>query len=152
MPKSTFSHRTVAAAPVAAVWNRLQDAAAWTGIGPIEEVWDPVHDEQGQLRSFRWRAAVGPKSYLGSATTVESASDHLIRLRFDGNEVSGELVAELAAEPGATTRLTVALTIQSVGILSTLLFPLVADAVKHDLPTQVDAFARSVNGMTGRAS
>jgi hypothetical protein len=146
MPKSEFTHQTVAAASASAVWDRLQEAATWAGIGPVEEVWDPVHDEQGRLQSYRWKAVVGPRSYLGSATVVASERDRSMRLRLDGNEVAGDLTAELVAAPGGSTHLTVTLAIESVGVLSTVFFPLVSQAVGRGLPDQVEAFALSLDG------
>ncbi len=146
MPKSRFTHRAVAAAPAHTVWQRLQDAATWAAIGPIEEVWDPQHDEDGRLRSYRWKTVIGPRSFLGSATVVQSEPDRMMRFRLDGSEVAGDLTAELAAEPDGSTSVTVTLAIESVGVLSTLFFTIVSDAVGRGLSAQVDAFVLSLNG------
>ncbi|MGD2052074.1 MAG: SRPBCC family protein [Acidimicrobiia bacterium] len=145
MPKSRFTHRAVASVPAHAVWQRLQDAATWAAIGPVEEVWDPHHDDAGSLRSYRWKTVVGPRAYLGSATVVASEPERRMELRLDGSEVVGDLIAELAPDGDTTTTLTVTLAIESVGVLSTLFFPVVADAVGRGLPAQVDGFVRSLD-------
>jgi carbon monoxide dehydrogenase subunit G len=145
MPKTRFTHHAVAAAPAHIVWQRLQDAATWAAIGPVEEVWDPRHDDDGTLRSYRWKTVVGPRAYLGSATVVASEPDRRMALHLDGSEITGDLVAELTPDGDTGTTMTVTLAIESVGVLSTLFFPVVADAVGRGLPAQVDAFVRSLD-------
>ncbi len=146
MPKSRFTHRAVAAAPAHTVWQRLQEPATWAALGPVKDVWDPRHDDTGALRSYRWKTVVGPRTYLGSATVVHSEPDRLMELRLDGSEVAGNLTAELTADTDASTTVTVTLAIESVGVLSTLFFPIVSEAVGRGLPAQVDTFVLSLDG------
>jgi carbon monoxide dehydrogenase subunit G len=140
MPSATFAHVAVAAGPVEAVWDRLQDAETWASIGPIEEVWDAVHAGD-DLESFRWRTTVGPAGYKGSMTVVESEPPHRMRLSLDAGEVSGELVAELDPAAAGSTSVHSTLVVGSRGMLSTMFVPAISQAVGNGLPDQVDAFA-----------
>ena len=143
MPSATFTHVAVAARPIDAVWDRLQDAETWASIGPIEEVWDAVHAGD-DLDSFRWRTTVGPAGYQGSMTVVESERPHRMRLSLDAGEVSGELVAELEPATAGSTTVRITLVVVSRGMLSTMFFPAISQAVGNGLPDQVEAFAASI--------
>lgn len=142
MPSASFTHTAHASSEPHAVWQRLQLADTWSNIGPIEKVWDPVH--QGDLlRSYRWQTTVGPTSYKGTATVLEAVAPHKMRLDLDAGEMAGTLTTELAQNGDGTTRVTVTLKVVSRGMLSTLFFPVVSDAVGRGLPRQVDEFAAS---------
>jgi hypothetical protein len=121
------------------VWDRLQDVETWSNIGPVEHVWDPVHDDAGQLVSYRWSASVGPTTYRGRARVAEAAVCELLVLDLDGGEIGGRLATRLS-ENGDGSRITVTLTIVSKGTLSALFFPIVSDAVRKGLPEQVKRF------------
>jgi carbon monoxide dehydrogenase subunit G len=143
MPSAIHRHSAPAGQPIDAVWARLQEAGTWAGIGPVEEVWDPVH-EGGRLRSYRWRTTVGPTRYDGTATVVRSEPPHRMELSLDGGEVTGTLTTELSTNGDRHTTITVSLKIVSRGMLSSMFFPVVSDAVRRGLPEQVDRFARSL--------
>ncbi len=144
MPNATFSHEAATSRSVDEVWERLQQVETWAGIGPVEEVWDPVHDEAGDLVSYRWSAHVGPTRYRGTAEVIEAERDRLMRLDLDGGEVAGTLTTKMDRN-GDGTRLVVTLRIVSRGTLSALFFPLVADAVGRVLPEQVQRFVARID-------
>ncbi len=140
MPSASFVHAAAATRPPPVVWDRLQDAATWAEIGPVEQVWDPVHDS-GALASFRWRTTVGPTRYQGVATVVTSEPEEAIELSLDAGEVTGSLRTELSPADGDGTLLRVTLTVVSRGMLSTMFFPVISEAVGRSLPEQVESFA-----------
>lgn len=143
MPTARFTHSADAARPPDVVWARLQAAETWANIGPVDEVWDPVH-ENGELRSYRWSATVGPTKYKGTARVVETNPPVRMRLELDAREMAGELEAVVVANGDGATRITVTLAVESRGMLSTLFFPVVSEAVGNGLPAQVDGFAASL--------
>lgn len=144
MPNATFSHEAATSRSPEEVWERLQHADTWAAIGPVEEVWDPVHDENGGLLSYRWSAHVGPTRYRGTAEVVEAEHCRIMRLDLDGGEIAGVLTTSIDGN-GDGTRLVVTLSIVSRGTLSTLLFPLVADAVGRGLSEQVQRFVAALD-------
>jgi hypothetical protein len=143
MPTASFAHTARTTRTVDEVWAALQSEQTWSRIGPVEEVWDPVVVD-GALRSFSWRTTVGPTSYRGSAV-VRDASPNRMHLDLDAGEIAGSLTADLAAVPGGDgTAVTVTLVVTSRGMLSTLFFPVVTEAVSSGLPRQVDEFAAAL--------
>ena len=143
MPRASFSHSVELARAAAEVWTTLQDAATWSGIGPVDKVWEPTHTDDGTLESFQWSAHVGPTSYKGSAVIAASIAPRHMRLDLDSSELKGSLTADLDDE---TTQLTVTLEVASKGAMGSLFFPLIADAIGRGLPEQVEEFAASLNG------
>lgn len=144
MPRATFSHRAHTVRSLGEVWERLQQVDTWANIGPVEEVWGAVHDEDGSLRSYRWSAHVGPTRYIGTATVVAADKGRLMTLELDGREIAGVLTTTILPN-GDTTTVTVTLEIVSKGTLSSLFFPLVAKAVGKSLPDQVDRFVAALD-------
>ena len=142
MPSASSSHEVGVDRPAAELWEILQAADTWANIGPVERVWDPVHDEAGTLLSYRWSTTVAGRPYKGSATTVAADPPSTMQLELDGGEVAGVLTTRLSpnAEPGHTT-VNVHLEVSSRGALSAMFFPLIADAINRGLPDQVEQFA-----------
>jgi len=147
MPRASFSHAVTVAQPVGAVWESLQDASTWSGIGPVDEVWEPRHDAAGNLEGFRWSARLGPTRYKGGATVSTAEPPHLMTLALDSSELAGSLTADLGGS--AVTQLEVTLDIVAKGAMASLFFPVVAEAVARGLPEQVERFAASLAGDGG---
>lgn len=146
MPRASFSHSVELARPPEEVWTTLQDAATWSGIGPVDNVWEPIHGDDGTLASFRWSAHVGPTSYKGSAVVADATAPNHMKLDLDSSELKGSLIADI--DDGDTTRLAVTLEVTSKGTMGALFFPLIAEAVGRGLPEQVEQFAASLDGNT----
>jgi carbon monoxide dehydrogenase subunit G len=144
MPRATVSHEVEVDREIGHVWERLQDAATWANIGPVENVWDALHNGDGHLMSYRWSTTVAARVYKGIAETIEVEPPEVMTLRLDAGEVAGTLTARLSEVAADRTTVDVALEIISRGTLSTLFFPLVAEAVRNGLPAQVERFAARV--------
>ncbi len=144
MPRASFSHSVEITRPPAEVWATLQDAATWSGIGPVDDVWEPTHAADGTLESFQWSAHVGPTSYKGSAVVSVATAPRQMRLDLDSSELTGSLTADI--EHKDSTRLAVTLEVASKGGMGALFFPLIAEVIGRGLPEQVEAFATSLNG------
>lgn len=122
----------------------LQDAATWSGIGPVDDVWDPTHADDGTLESFKWSAHVGPTRYKGSAVIATAIPLSHMKLNLDSSELKGSLIAEIGNDQ--STRLAVTLEVASKGGMGALFFPLIAEAIGRGLPEQVEQFASALNG------
>lgn len=144
MPRATFTHQATAPAPIEEVWQRLQDADTWAGIGPVDRVWDPEHDSSGTLRTFRWGANVALRNYEGTATVTEMVPGEMMHLDLDAREIVGSLTTRLGRNGADGTTVTVTLEVVARGTLSTLFFPIVSESIARGLPEQVDRFAASL--------
>lgn len=142
MPSATFTHTAHAPQGAADIWECLQAVDTWSNIGPIEKVWDPVHTDD-RLQAFRWQTTVGPTSYKGTARVIVANEPRTMQLELDAGEMAGTLTTDLHENGDGTTQVTVALKVVSRGMLSTLFFPVVSEAVGRGLPSQVEHFAAS---------
>ena len=143
MPKASFTHSAQLQTPAAAVWPKLHQAATWAGIGPVDEVWDAVHDDSGELESFQWSAHVGPTKYKGRAEVAVAEAPHHMKLLLSSSELTGSLIADM--EGGDEPLLAVTLEVASKGTMASLFFPIISEAIGRGLPIQVDEFAASLN-------
>jgi hypothetical protein len=144
VPSATFTHQATASTSIDQVWATLQNAETWANIGPVEDVRDAVHADDGGLSSFHWHTTVAAKRYPGVAVVAEAAPQERMLLELDAREVVGSLEALLEPNGDGTTIVTINLRVTSRGTLSTLFFPVVSEAIAKGLPRQVDEFARSL--------
>lgn len=129
------------------MWAALQDATTWSGIGPVDDVWDASHDDDGELQGFQWSAHVGPTKYKGSARVAVAAEPHHMKLHLDSSELSGALIADIDDDDPST--LAVTLEVVSKGSLAAMFFPIIAEAIGRGLPQQVEEFAAALGGGDG---
>jgi hypothetical protein len=144
VPSAIFTHQATARSSADKVWAALQIAETWANIGPVEDVRDAVHGDDGGLSSFRWHTSVAAKRYPGVAVVAEAEPQQRMLLELDAREVVGSLEALLEPNGDGTTVVTINLRVTSRGTLSTLFFPVVSEAIAKGLPRQVDEFARSL--------
>ncbi|NND02776.1 MAG: SRPBCC family protein [Acidimicrobiia bacterium] len=143
MPRASFSHNASLTRPAIDVWTALQDAATWSGIGPVDDVWDATHDDDGHLQGFSWSAHVGPTKYKGSAKVTVAAEPHHMKFHLDSSELSGALIADIDDDAAI---LMVTLEVASKGAMASMFFPIIAEAIGRGLPQQVEEFASTLNG------
>ena len=136
MPSATYSHRAPVNASPDVVWDRLQEAEAWAEIGPIDDVWDAIHDAGGALQSFHWSTRAAGRSFNGTATTVLAVPGERMVVDLDTSEVVGAVDVTIA-----DSAIEVTMSLRSVGLLATMFFGVVSDAVGGGLADHVDAFA-----------
>lgn len=136
MPSATFTETVeIDAAPVE-VWDRLQAPEIWESVGPVQKVWDPTI-EDGVLRTFKWSTNIGGKVYEGVGTALEHQRPNLYVLDLDAGEMAGKVAANLSpGNPGGTTA-EVSIELRSKGMLSSLFFPAIKNAVGSGFPEQV---------------
>ena len=144
MPSATYSHAASTRRTVDEVWLRLQEVETWSNIGPVEEVWDATHDDDGLLTGYRWSASVGPTRYRGKAEVVEVRVGELMQLDLDGGEIDGTLTTTIS-QNGDGSQVEVTLRIVSRGALSSMFFPIVSEVVGRGLPEQVNRFVATLD-------
>ncbi len=142
MPSATFAHTAPLATDIHASWAKLQSEDTWAGIGPLSSVSNAVHDDDGTLRSFQWAADLGGKRYPGTAHTVEAVAPDRFVLEMDTSEIAGTVTAELVST-GATSAVTVTISMRTKGMLSAMFFPAIKQALASGFPQQVNDLAAS---------
>lgn len=138
MPSDTFAHSTTVAAKPEEVRAALERAETWSGIGPIDEVTDPVFAGD-RLAGFGWNARAAGRTWKGSAVREDADT---VRFRLDSSEIAG--VIDVDVQPDAKgSRVTVTLQAKSKGFLSGMFWGVVADALRTGLARQVDEFGNT---------
>ena len=133
MPRDSFSHSTVVAAPRSEVWAALDLPETWN-IAGVERVREPLIDEQGRLRGFKFDSVVGGVAYEGRATPHTRIEGEAMSWDIVNSQVTGLLHVELEGAADGATTMSVGIDIQSVGFLSAVFFRAIAKAVQDGLP------------------
>jgi carbon monoxide dehydrogenase subunit G len=144
VPRETFTHTSFASAPIDEVWAALDRVETWEAIGGVDRVLDPVI-EDGQLKGFSFETITLGTTYLGQARPDRREEGRLMSWSIDNSEIEGKMAVALAATD-ERTRVTVTVDIESRGLVSSVLFPVIAGALGRGLPRAVDEFARSWAG------
>ena len=141
MPSASFAHAVSIDRPIAEVWTTLMVPETWANIGPVDEVWDPEFDGD-TLIGYRWSTNVGGKAFRGTAMAVghEAPTSYVVDL--DAGEMAGRITIELSTR-SPDTAMTVRLDFRTKGMLSSMFFPLIRDAIGSGFPKQIEDFAAS---------
>ena len=140
MPRGSFAHKVVVPGTPEDVWGRFQDPSTWKGIGPIDDIGNVRHDGD-RLVSFDWVTHVGPTRYRGKSSMIENLPGERLLMRLSSTEMGGRLTVVLTGDDTHATLVEVTLDFATKGTMSSLFFPVIAEAVKNGLRSQVDAFA-----------
>lgn len=142
VPSQVFTHQSTTDAHVDTVWARLDQPETWESIGGVNRVYDPKIDEEGRLVGFSFDTNAAGRKYIGTARPHERVEGNRMAWNVQNSEVTG--VASVTLDPSDTgTVITVTLHVESVGLLSSMLFPLIATAIGSGLASSVDSFAAS---------
>jgi len=140
MPLATFRHSASAAAPPSDIWAALQTAETWGGIGLIDTVSDEEIDDEGHLRSFQFTTTAGGRTWEGSAKRVSATPGECIELALVSNEIRGRISIDLTPEADRTL-VAARLEAEPAGMLATLFWGVVREAITSRFTRQVDEFA-----------
>lgn len=143
MPSGTFTHTTVIDRAPAEVWNELMKSETWGNIGPVDDVWDPTHDAAGVLTGYRWSTNVANRKFVGTAAVVDHEAPSRYVIDLDAGEMAGKISIDLVGG-NPSTELTVELEFRTKGMLSSMFFPLIRDAIAKGFPDQIEGFADSL--------
>ena len=145
MPSATFTETVEINAAPDEVWDRLQLPAIWQSVGPVQQVWDPTI-QNGVLQSFRWSTNIGGKVYEGDGKALDHTRPAHYELLLDTSEMSGTISVDLSSgNPGGTTA-DVAIELRSKGMLSSMFFPAIKNAVGSGFPQQVADMGAELGG------
>ncbi len=136
MPSATFTETVAIDAAPNDVWDRLQNPSIWESVGPVQKVWDPNIDN-GVLLSFKWSTDIGGKVYEGVGTALEHQRPARYVLDLDAGEMAGKVTSVLSSGNPGGTEAEVSIELRSKGMLSSLFFPAIKNAVGSGFPEQV---------------
>ena len=136
MPSATFSESVAINVAPPEVWDQLQEPDVWASLGPVQKVWDPIV-EDGVLTGFTWSTDIGGKVYEGTGKVLDHDRPDRYQLLLDTSEMAGTITADLSpGNPGGTDAV-VAIEIRSKGLLSSMFFPAIKNAIGSGFPDQV---------------
>ena len=136
MPSATFSESVAIDVDPPEVWDQLQEPDVWASLGPVQKVWDPII-EDGVLTGFTWSTDIGGKVYEGTGKVLDHHRPDRYQLVLDTSEMAGTITAELSSgNPGGTDAV-VEIEIRSKGLLSSMFFPAIRNAIGSGFPEQV---------------
>lgn len=145
MPGETFTARASAAASAGQVWSRLQIPETWEGISGVDSVFDPRHDESGQLVGFKFTSTAAGRQFVGTASP--GLREHESSLTWDiaTSEIRGWVRVDL--HPGqAETRIEVTMRVEALSMMASFGFPFIASAIRNGFQETADDFAQSMEG------
>ena len=136
MPSATFTETVTIDSDPADVWDQLQEPDVWASLGPVQKVWDPIFAD-GVLTGFTWSTDIGGKVYEGTGKAISFQRPDRYELVLDTSEMSGTITADLSpANPGGTEAV-VSIELKSKGLLSSMFFPAIKNAIGSGFPGQV---------------
>ena len=125
------------------MWQGLQRPESWGRIGGVRNVEQPTFDANGDLTGYRFTVELGGKTHLGGATRSGAATGSRVSMTIDTDLLAGEIDVEL--EPsGDQTAITVAMTIESKGFMTAMLFPVITGAIASSFNEEVARFAKGL--------
>jgi hypothetical protein len=144
VPGQTFTAYASTTAPVTNVWERLQVPATWEGISGVDSVFDPRHDQSGQLAGFKFHSTAAGRQYVGVASPGPRQREASLTWDIATSEIKGWVQVNL--QPlDAGTRVEVTMHVESVSIMASFGFPLIASAIASSFQQTVDNFAAGMS-------
>lgn len=145
MPSQRFEHRAVARTVPERAWRALQVPTTWEAVAGVEDVHDPVHDEHGILRAYRFTATAAGRRYPGRARTLVSEPLERMMVAIETSELDGSVDVRLDdADDGVGVGVT--LLVRSKSLMAGMFFSTIARTIGSGLPASVDAFAARLDG------
>ena len=143
MPRQTFMHRVLTPADPNEVWVGLQRPETWERIGGVSKVEQPTFDDSGAITGYRFTVSFGGNLHVGTARRSAFTPGRRVSMTIDADQLGGEIDVEL--EPsGEQTAVTVAMTVQSKGFMTAMLFPVITGAIASGFNAEVERFASAL--------
>ena len=143
MPRQTFMHRVLAMADPNQAWSGLQRPESWERIGGVTKIEHPTFDESGAITGYRFTVVLGGNLHVGTARRSAMTPGRRVSMTIDADQLGGEIDVEL--EPsGDHTAVTVAMTVQSKGFMTAMLFPVITGAIASGFNAEVERFASAL--------
>lgn len=144
MPSQTFTGTAVADASAASVWESLNEAETWEAISGVEDIFDEARNDSGHLVGFKFRSTAAGKQYVGKATPGGRVEEKSLTWDIATSEIKGEITVDLH-ELESGTRVDVTMRVESVSMMASFGFPIIASVIGNGFQQTVDNFAGSMS-------
>jgi hypothetical protein len=109
----------------------------------VSNVERPTFDAVGDLTGYGFTVELGGNSHVGSATRSAVTPGSRVSMTIDTDLLSGEIDVEI--EPsGDQTAVTVAMTVESKGFMTAMLFPVITGAIASGFNNEVTRFTEGL--------
>lgn len=142
MPSQTFTHREVAPISPAQAWAALQKVETWGEIGGVISVTDAVVDEAG-LSGYQFTAEAAGTRYHGRAQRLAAIPEGQMTMGIETEQLTGRISVTLA-EAGGGTAVGLTMEMSSRGMMTAMLFPVIAGSVGRGFPAVASRFVASL--------
>ncbi len=142
MRGKTFTASAPTTASVGEVWDRLQIPETWEGISGVDSVFEPRHDESGQLIGFKFHSTAVGRQYEGTASPGPREHESSLTWDIATSEIKGWVRVDLRPDNG--TRIEVTMHVESVSMMASFGFRFIAAAIANGFQETADHFARSI--------
>ena len=140
MARESFNHSTTVNAPRTAVWAALDLPETWNAVAGVERVHEPVIDDDGKLRGFKFDTVVAGRAYEGIARPHARVEGEAMSWDIANSQIRGLLHVELAdADHG--TLLNVGIDMEAASMMSRMFFGVIASTVRDGLPRTMEDLA-----------
>lgn len=143
MPGETFTASASTSASVDDVWDQLQVPATWEGISGVDSVFEPRHDESGQLVGFKFMSTAAGRQFIGTATPGLRERGSSLTWDIATSEIVGWV--RVGLQPlGDGTAIEVTMHVEAVSMMASFGFRFIAAAIKNGFQETADRFAESM--------
>lgn len=143
MPGQIFTARASTTASIGEVWNRLQVPATWEGVSGVDSVFEPRHDEAGQLVGFKFHSTAAGRQYEGTATPGPREHESYLTWDIATSEIKGWVRVDLKPLDNGT-RIEVKMHVEAVSMMASVGFVFIASAIANGFRETADHFAESM--------
>ncbi len=142
MPAQTFSGFATTDASIEAVWSAMDRPETWEGISGVDEVFDDVRTAGGRLGGFKFHSTAMGKQYVGVAKAGPRSERESLTWDISTSEIQGRIIVDVKpANPG--TAIEVTMRVESVSMMASFGFPVIAAVIGNGFQETVDDFATS---------
>lgn len=139
----TFAASASTTASVGEVWGRLQIPGTWEGVSGVDSVFEPRHDESGQLVGFKFTSTAAGRQFVGTATPGWREHESSLTWDIATSEIKGWVRVDLHPDD-AGTRIQVTMYVEAVSMMASFGFPFISAAIANGFQETADHFAESM--------
>ena len=139
MPSQSFSARSKTVSSPPEVWARLQVPATWEAISGVEAVENAEYDGS-ELVGFTFHSTAGGRRYEGTAKPGQRAQNETLEWLIATSEIKGSVQVDIEPSPPGSD-IVVSMRVESVSMMATFGFPLIAAAIASGFQEAADEFA-----------
>lgn len=143
VPSQTFRAAASTTADPAEVWARMQRPETWKAIPGVDDVFDPeIRDYE--LVGFQFHSTAAGRRHTGRAAPGPRVVGEKLTWDITTTDIRGTVTVDLVPIDTGT-RIEVTMQVESVSLIASIGFPVIAGAIAGGLQEAADQFAVSVS-------